>query len=97
MKGTIEQSLQFRKGVDNLKLVRFCDSDWAGDVVDRRSMSGYGFQLLKKGPLLSWRCRKQATVALSTCEAEYMALTEAVQEAKFLKQLCVDLKVAQVS
>ena len=45
-----------------------------------RSMSDYGFQLLKKGPLVSWRCRKQATVALSTCEAEYMALTEAVQE-----------------
>ena len=97
LKGTTEQSLKFRKGKDSLKLVGFCDSDWAGDVVDRRSMSGYGFQLLNGGPLVSWRCRKQATVALSTCEAEYMALTEAVQEAKFLKQLCVDLNVVQVS
>ena len=60
-------------------------------------MSGYGFHLSKEGPLISWRCRKQATVALSTCEAECMALTESVQEAKFLKQLCVDLKVVQVS
>ena len=96
LKGTTEQSLKFKKGADTLKLIGYCDSDWAGDVVDRCGMSGYGFQLLKEGPLISWRCRKQATVALSTCEAEYMALTEAVQEAKFLKQLCVDLNVAQV-
>ena len=98
LKGTTEQSLKFKKGADTLKLIGYCDSDWAGDVVDRRSMSGYGFHLLKEGPLISsCRCRKQATVALSTCEAEYMALTESVQEAKFLKQLCVDLKVVQVS
>ena len=84
LKGTTERSLEFRKGVDYLKLVGFCDSNWAGDVVDIRSMSGYGFQLLKKGPLVLWRCRKQATVALSTCEAEYISVTEAVQEAKFL-------------
>ncbi|CAB3996098.1 Retrovirus-related Pol poly from transposon TNT 1-94 [Paramuricea clavata] len=72
-------------------------TDWGGDVCDRHSISGYGFQLLDEGPLVSWRSRKQLTVALSTCEAEYMALTDAVQEAKFLKQLCVDLHIVQVS
>ena len=96
LKGTIDQSLRFRKSEAPLKLIGFCDSDWGGDVRDRRSISGYGFMLTNEGPLVSWRSRKQPTVALSTCEAEYMALTEAVQEAKFLKQLCIDLKIVQV-
>ncbi|CAB3999284.1 Hypothetical predicted protein, partial [Paramuricea clavata] len=84
LKGTIEQRLRFRKSESTLKLIGFCDSDWGGDLLD-------------VGPLVSWRSRKQPTVALSTCEAEYIALTDAVQEAKFLTQLCVDLKVVQVS
>ena len=37
--------------------------------------------------------RKQQTVALSTCEAEYISLANAVQEAKFLKQLCNDMNI----
>ena len=64
---------------------------------DRKSISGYGFQLCKTGPLVSWKSKKQQTVALSTCEAEYTALAETVQEGKFLKQLCVDLGIIAVS
>ena len=37
--------------------------------------------------MISWKSRKQQTVALSTCEAEYIVLAVASQEAKFLKQL----------
>ena len=33
-------------------------------------------------------------MALSTCEAEYVALANAIQEAKFLRQLCVDMRVS---
>ncbi|XP_028394907.1 uncharacterized protein LOC114519054 [Dendronephthya gigantea] len=67
--------------------VEICDvEDWASSE-DRRSITGYGFQLSENGPLVSWKSRKQATVALSTCEAEYMSLAAAVQEAKFLFQL----------
>ena len=43
------------------------------------------------------KSKKQQTVALSTCEAEYIALAETVQEGKFFKQLCVDLGILQVS
>jgi hypothetical protein len=50
--------------------------------------------LSSTGPLISWKSRKQPTVALSTCEAEYIALANAVQEAKFLRQLCIDMKVS---
>ena len=50
-------------------------------------MTSYGFRLSNDGPLVSWKSRKQPTVALSTCEAEYVSLAAAVQEAKFLFQL----------
>ena len=58
---------------------------------DRCSITGYGFQLSGRGPLVSWRSKKQPMVALSTCEAEYMSLASAVQEAKFLSHLLNDV------
>mgnify|MGYP001798127242 FL=1 len=69
-----------------------CDADW-GSSDYRRSITGYCFQLSKDGPLISWKSRKQPTVALSTCEAEYMSLSSAIQEAKFLLQLLNDFQV----
>ena len=86
--------LKFQKS-DALELNGFCDSDW-GTSEDRRSITGYGFQLCKSGPLISWKSRKQQTVALSTCEAEYMALAAATQEAKFLRQLFADMNGCSV-
>ena len=94
LKGTNKQSLRFRKSETKLKLVGFSDSEWEGDVCNRQSISGYGFKLTNEGPLVSWSL-KQPTIALSTCEAEYIALTDAVQEAKFLKQSSVDLSIIQ--
>ena len=58
-----------------------------GASEDRRSITGYGFMLSNDGPLVSWKSRKQPTVALSPCEAEYMSLAAAIQEAKFIFQL----------
>ena len=64
---------------DNGTLIGYADADWAGDLDDRRSTSGNLF-LLAKGTV-SWLSKKQATVALSTTEAEYVALSVATQEA----------------
>ena len=69
----------------NIFSVQAATSKGASD--DRRSITGYGFRLSSNGPLISWKSRKQPTVALSTCEAEYMSLAAAVQEGKFLFQL----------
>ncbi|KAL7646982.1 UNVERIFIED_CONTAM: hypothetical protein RMT77_002239 [Armadillidium vulgare] len=91
LKGPIDYDLKFYKSNGQLKLIGFCDSDW-GSSEDRFSISGYGFQLNNNGPLISWKSKKQRVVALSTCEAEYMALTCCIQEAKFLRQLLSDMQ-----
>ena len=92
--GTQELGLTFKKSVSPLSFEGFCDSGWGASTVDRRSITGYNFQLSSTEPLISWKSRKQQTVAWSTCEAEYVALANAVQEAKFLNQLCKDMKVS---
>ena len=54
---------------------------------DRRSTTGYCFSLTDSGPLISWKSKKQPTVALSTCEAEYVSLATTTQEGLYLTQL----------
>jgi hypothetical protein len=54
----------------NDQLEGFSDADWVGNL-DRRCFRGFVFKL--SGADISWRCKKQRTVALSTTEAEYMA------------------------
>ena len=92
IKGTLNHKLTFRKSNPNsqLELIGHSDSDWASSKHDRKSTTGYCFALNPEGPLISWKSRKQPTVALSSCEAEYMALTNAVQEAMFLEMLARD-------
>ena len=91
IKGTIDFSLHFTMSNQDLKLVGYSDSDWASCAEDRRSITGYYFQLSDHGPAISWKSRKQQTVALSTCEAEYMALCETSQEAVYLSRVFKDL------
>lgn len=62
-----------------------CDADWAGDKDTRRSTTGYVFSLA--GGAVSWRSRLQPTVALSSTEAEYRAITEAGQELIWLRNM----------
>ena len=58
---------------------------------DRGSISDYAFKLCDESSLISWKSKKQSIVALSSCEAEYVALATATQEAKFLRHLLPDL------
>lgn len=90
IKGTLDRCLVYKKSENGLKLTGFCDSDWGGSE-DRRSISGYCFQLNSTGPLISWKSKKQNIIALSSCEAEYTALTYAIQEANHLQQLMSDI------
>ena len=69
----------------------YSDADWAGDLSDRKSTSGYCFTFCRG--VISWRANKQSCVALSTAEAEYVALSAASQEAIWLQNLLKDFKI----
>lgn len=83
LKGTMDYSLQYKTTREELKA--YVDSDWAGDINDRKSCSGN--VVILAGSPISWKAKKQQTVALSTMEAEYMALTEVSKEVIYLKRL----------
>ena len=84
---TSNACLQFGKSRDGL--VGYVDSDYAGDLDKRRSLTGYVFII--GGCAVSWKGSLQATVALSTTEAEYMAISEACKEAIWLRGLYSEL------
>ena len=71
------------------RLHGFCDADYAGDQVDKRSVTGHIF-LLNRGPV-SWSSTKQRCVATSTTEAEYIALSEASKHGQWLRTLLKEL------
>jgi hypothetical protein len=62
----------------------FTDANWAREA-DRRSVGGYVFMLA--GGAISWSSKRQNTVATSSCEAEYIAASEASKEAIWLQRL----------
>ena len=93
LKGTVNHGLRYFVESDhsdnNTILIGYSDADWAGDIDSRRSTSGYVFQM--SGCAVSWKSKRQNCVALSTAEAEYVALSSAVQEAMWLQHLVAEL------
>lgn len=67
----------------------FCDSNLAGDPVDRRSTTGMVYYLY--GNVITWCSQKQRGVALSSCEAEFMAATSAACQGIWLMRLLREL------
>ena len=66
------------RGKEKLELVGYSDSDMTGDVDDRKSTSGMIYFLL--GGAICWQSTKQKIVALSSCEAEYIAASTAATQ-----------------
>ena len=75
----------------NDRIQGYVDTDHAGCLDTRRSTTGWIF-ILAGGPV-SWSAKRQSTVADSTCEAEYVACSESVKEAIWLKGFINDLGV----
>ncbi|KAH7460549.1 Retrovirus-related Pol polyprotein from transposon TNT 1-94 [Fusarium oxysporum f. sp. matthiolae] len=94
----VKRIFRYLQGSQNLELVYqgelqpllgYTDSGWAGDLETRRSTSGYVFNLGTGA--ISWSSKRQRTVALSSCEAEYMGQTAAAKEAVWLRGLLQEL------
>jgi hypothetical protein len=69
--------------------VGYSDADWGRDLNSRRSTTGV--IVLLNDAVVVWKSCKQPTVAISTMEAEYMALTDAAKEIKWIRQLFDEL------
>ncbi|KAK8278123.1 hypothetical protein V6Z12_D09G019700 [Gossypium hirsutum] len=91
---TVDVGLLFKQDTTLGKgVIGYVDSDYAGDLDKRRSTTGYVFTLA--GGPISWKSTLQSTVALSTTEAEYMAVIEAVKEAIWLQGMVKTLGLVQ--
>ncbi|KAG6613799.1 Integrase catalytic core protein [Phytophthora cinnamomi] len=91
LQGTKSHGIRFSPGKD-IDFQGYSDADWAGDLSDRKSTSGYLFQVA--GGPISWGSKKQSSVSLSTSEAEYIALSLAIQEGKWVHKLLCEILVA---
>lgn len=87
LKNTENRGLTYQKS--NESLAGYSDADWAANVDDRRSYTGYAFTFA--GAAINWISRKQKTVAMSTAEAEYVALSEATKEAIHLRRFLFEV------
>lgn len=92
IKGTLELNLVYANKSDNI-ISGYADADWGGDTTDRKSTSG--FCLFVFGNVVLWSSKKQSTVAISTTEAEFIALSSCVTEACWLRNLLLELKLVR--
>ena len=93
IKGTLNFGLKFTTSENDDEngdeLYGYSDANWAGDVDSRRSTSGYVFKVANS--TVRWCSKKQASVTKSTTEAEYVALSQATQEAIWMRRLLSDI------
>ncbi len=93
LKGMCEQTLIYNKPVlnqsalpsDPLLPVSYCDVDWGGCTIDRKSISGYVFTLTR-GPIM-WASKTQTTVALSSSKAKLNTMSKAMKQVLYICKL----------
>ena len=96
LSGTLDLGLKFRPQMTpsldvQIQLTGYCDSDWAGDIDTRKSVTGYVLTIA--GTAISWYTKKQGVTAQSTAEAEYVACCQASMESKGLKNILDEILV----
>jgi hypothetical protein len=97
LKGTLDCGLSY-DGDHDFTLSGYIDSDWAASVADRKSTFGCCFIL--GSTMISWKSRKQSSIALTTAKAEYIVVCSTSCEAIWLRNLLTglfDLKMEATS
>ena len=95
LKNSINYSISYRKA-DKLELNAHSDADWANDVSERKSQSGYLTYLSPASSPISWSSRKQSLLANSTTYAEYIAMAESACELIWIQLLIESLNINDV-
>ncbi|RDX85047.1 Copia protein, partial [Mucuna pruriens] len=93
IKKTLGQDLLYEDKGDT-HILCYCDADWARSPIDRRSTTSFCISI--GGNVVSWKSKKQNTVAHSSAEAKYRAMASAAYELIWVKQLIQELKFAGV-
>lgn len=91
LNGTKEHKLRLYNTKKPQDLLAYSDANFAECKIEGKSNSGL-ICFINGGPIV-WKCRKQTNVALSTCEAEYYAITEATKEVLWLHTLMNDFEI----
>lgn len=86
--GTIDYGLLYVKS-NQLNLSAYTDADWANDPYDRRSYTGFAIQFGKN--IINWESRKQKCVALSSTEAEYLAISDVCKDLSFISNFLSEI------
>ncbi len=94
LNGSLKGGLKYTRATQGEDALEgYVDADYAGNVDTRKSLSGFVFTLF--GTAISWKANQQSVVALSTTQAEYIALVEGVKEAIWLKGMIGELGITQ--
>ena len=83
VKGTKHYGITY-KGSSSLEPIRYIDSDYVGCKDTKQSTEGNIF--LVAGSPISWKCKRQDTMALSTVEAKFMAFLKATTQALWMSK-----------
>jgi len=90
IKNTLKVSINFEGSIE-LEVVRYSDADYNDAVDDRCSTEAWLFLLAEES--IFWSVKRQTTSAMSTCEAEYMTLSEIKKKALWLRYIMMNLRL----
>jgi hypothetical protein len=96
LKGSLSYGILYKKSQnEEMSLYGWTDSDYAGDLDDRKSTSGYVFKI--GSGAISWSSKKQPIVTLSTTEAEFVAAASCACQSIWLRNVLQHLRIDQNS